>query len=187
MTPRAGTDFLDHIKRNPRQDMLRAWNGTGIWVTRRESSGRRFEGRWAAPEECTLMVSPVVSGHRRVSDFTAIAVKRKRSAPIATKKKGHTLSPTLKISDNLRELQRLQVTVVLEANIHMEPWKRCRHAWGHLRNQRRKSRPSSARDGITPSQRAILKEFRESQPENNWEFATAGENLIAEHTMGGCG
>ena len=43
-----------------------------------------------------------------------------------------------------------------------------------------------ARDGITPAQRAILKEFRAIAAKNNWDFATLRE-LNRRHTMGGCG
>jgi hypothetical protein len=35
-----------------------------------------------------------------------------------------------------------------------------------------------ARDGITPSQRAILKEFRAIAGKNNWNFATLRESLL---------
>jgi hypothetical protein len=43
-----------------------------------------------------------------------------------------------------------------------------------------------ARDGITPAQRAILKEFRAIAAKNNWDFAMLRE-LNRQHTMGGCG
>jgi hypothetical protein len=57
---------------------------------------------------------------------------------------------------------------------------------GHFEESKTESRAILARDGITPEQRAILKEFRAIAAKNNWDFATLRE-LNRPHTMGGCG